>query len=194
MSSFARRRFLSMMAAPAVGAGTQPAGATSPNPSALLLPDDGTFPNSRFPALVYARVLGEQTRLADRFEELFAKHGWTGSWRNGLYQFHHYHSTAHEVLGVSSGSVRVRLGGRKGHLVTLNAGDVAIVPAGVAHKNEGQSSDFRVVGAYPRGTSPDMQYGKDGERPRTDGNIASVPMPMADPVSGREGALRRLWR
>lgn len=193
MSPFARRRFLSMMAVPAVGSTAQQALGASPNPSALLLRDDGTFPNSRFPALVYARVFSEQAALADRFEALFEKHGWTGSWRNGLFQFHHYHSTAHEVLGVYSGHVRVRLGGAKGQLVTLKAGDVAIVPAGVAHKNEGQSADFRVVGAYPRGTSADMQYGKDGERPRTDENIASVPLPPADPVGGRQGALLRLW-
>jgi uncharacterized protein YjlB len=89
--------------------------------------------------------------------------------------------------------VRVRLGGKQGKLVELQAGDVAVLPAGVAHKNEGQSRDFRVVGAYPTGTSADMQYGKDGERPRTDKNIASVPLPKADPVAGPKGPLKRLW-
>jgi uncharacterized protein YjlB len=78
--------------------------------------------------------------------------------------------------------------------VRLTAGDVVVIPAGVAHKNDGASSDFRVVGAYPDGTGPDMQYGKPGERPGTDRNIAAVPSPAADPVHGSAGPLTRLWR
>jgi uncharacterized protein YjlB len=132
--------------------------------------------------------------LASRFEALFEQNGWTGSWRNGLYRTHHYHSTAHEVLGVYRGSVKVRLGGPEGPVVELRAGDVAVIPAGVAHKNEAQSDDFAVVGAYPTGTSPDMQYGKAGERPRTDRNIAAVALPESDPTTGKNGALTRLWR
>jgi uncharacterized protein YjlB len=107
---------------------------------------------------------------------------------------HHYHSTAHEVLGVYRGEVRVCLGGEDGTRVTLRAGDVAVLPAGVAHKNEQQSSDFAVVGAYPEGTSPDMNYGEDGERPRADKNIAALTLPPSDPVQGKDGALTRLWR
>ena len=39
-----------------------------------------------------------------------------------------------------------------------------------------------------------MQYGKPGERPGTDRNIAGVPAPAADPVHGDAGPLTRLWR
>lgn len=163
-------------------------------PRTQLLKDTGQFPNSRLPALIYEAALAPGADLADRFEALFEKHGWTGSWRNGLYRTHHYHSTAHEVLGVYRGSVKVRLGGPDGPLIELRAGDVAVIPAGVAHKNEGQSDDFAVVGAYPAGTGPDMQYGKDGERPRTDRNIAAVALPPRDPVAGAQGPLLRLWR
>jgi uncharacterized protein YjlB len=163
-------------------------------PLTLLLRDDGKFPNSRFPALVYKGVVALPPRdPASAFEQLFARNGWTGSWRNGLYTFQHYHSTAHEVLGVFSGSVRVQLGGDRGEVVTLAAGDVAVVPAGVCHMNVGSSGDFRVVGAYPTGTSPDMQYGKPRERPGADQTIARVPFPGADPVEGRRGALVTLW-
>lgn len=161
-------------------------------PRAELLRDTGEFPNSRLPVLVYASVLSDGD-LASGFEELFERHGWMGSWRNGLYRQHHFHSTAHEVLGVYRGSVDVRLGGPDGVLVTLRAGDVAVIPAGVAHKNERQSSDFAVVGAYPAGTGPDMQYGKPGERPRVDRNIAAVARPELDPVQGAGGALTQLW-
>jgi len=162
-------------------------------PRAELLEDTGAFPNSRLPALVYQGVLSGGD-LAARFEALFGGNGWPGAWRNGLYSAHHYHSTAHEALGVYRGSVQVRLGGPAGKLVTLAAGDVAILPAGLAHKNEGQTGDFAVVGAYPVGTAPDMNYGKSGERPASDQNIARVPLPSHDPVTGVAGALIRLWR
>lgn len=160
-------------------------------PRTQLLKDTGQFPNSRLPAVVYEGALAPGPDLADRFETLFEEHGWSGSWRNGLYRVHHYHSTAHEVLGVYRGSVKVRLGGPDGPLVELRAGDVAIIPAGVAHKNESQSDDFAVVGAYPAGTGPDMKYGKDGERPRADRNIAAVALPSFDPIGG---SLLKLWR
>lgn len=188
-----RRDFVSL-SVPATLSAAAPAQAAQPEPETLLLPDAGAFPNSRFPALVYRAALPQGGDLASSFEQLFERNGWTGSWRNGLYRTHHYHSTAHEVLGVYRGQVSVRLGGQQGPIVELRAGDVAVLPAGVAHKNEAQSDDFAVVGAYPRGTSPDLQYGKPGERPSTDENLAKVPRPKQDPVTGVTGALLRLWR
>jgi uncharacterized protein YjlB len=156
--------------------------------------EDGAFPNSRLPALVYKAALPLPSRdPAAAFEALFLQNAWGGSWRNGLFSVHHYHSTAHEVLGVYAGSVRVQLGGERGAIVTLATGDVAVIPAGLAHKNVGASGDFKVVGAYPLGTSPDMQYGKPGERPASDRNIARVPLPSADPVDGRGGSLVAVW-
>jgi uncharacterized protein YjlB len=162
-------------------------------PELHVFADTGAFPNSRLPVLVCRGVLDGTVDFAASFEALFEKNGWTGSWRNGLYRSHHYHSTAHEVLGVYRGSVKVRVGGPQGRLLELRAGDVAIIPAGVAHKNEEQSNDFAVVGAYPSGTGPDMQYGKPGERPQTDRNIARVGLPTNDPLTGRAGGLPRLW-
>ena len=70
---------------------------------------------------------------------------------------------------------------------------MSVIPAGVAHKNEGASADFHVVGAQADGTGPDMQYGKAAERPGTDHNIARVPRPLADPVTGPKGPLTLLW-
>jgi len=161
-----------------------------PDPETHLFADDGVFPNSRLPVLIYRGVLA--TPEASAFERMFEANGWSSSWRNGLFSVHHYHSTAHEVLGIYSGQVTARLGGERGRSVTLAAGDVAVIPAGVAHKNDGASADFRVVGAYPLGTSPDMRYGKPGERPGSDRNIARVGVPGADPVRG--GALALLWK
>jgi uncharacterized protein YjlB len=163
---------------------------------AHLIRDNGTFPNSdRLPLLVYKKAFlfngkGDPAVV----EKTFATNGWTGSWRNGLYPYHHYHSTAHEVLGIYGGSVRVQFGGDDGITVVAEAGDVLVLPAGLAHKNLWSSHDFRVVGAYPKGTSRDMNYGKEGERPGTDANIARVPLPGSDPVQGRSGALPEHWK
>lgn len=156
-----------------------------------LFADDGLFPNSRLPVIIYRGAMARPS--APAFEELFESHGWSSSWRNGLFSVHHYHSTAHEVLGIYSGKVSARLGGDRGATFNLQAGDVLVIPAGVAHKNDGASPDFRVVGAYPLGTGPDMNYGKRGERPATDVNIARLSLPPADPVQGGQGALLQFW-
>jgi len=158
--------------------------------------DDGTFPNSRFPVLVYRAVAPVESGAAapEAFEALFRGNGWgSASWRNGLFEIHHYHSTAHEVLGIYGGSVRIQLGGPQGTPVDVGAGDVVVIPAGVAHKNLGASRDFHVVGAYPAGTSPDMNYGQRGERPGADRNIARIAFPGADPVGGKRGELVAAW-
>jgi uncharacterized protein YjlB len=151
----------------------------------LELPDDGRFFNSPYPALVYRGVLsGAQADLATAFEALFDAHGWPPAWRAGLYTLHHYHASAHEVLGIFRGWVNARLGGEQGPLVTLRAGDAVLIPAGVAHKNEGQSPDFSAVGAYPSGMRVDMRYGREGERKVDGKRLAALPPPSPDPVFG----------
>lgn len=165
----------------------------SPQPHHLT--DNGTYPNNQhLPLLFYKNAipLPEQDP-ASAFEQRFAENGWNGSWRNGIFSCHHYHSTAHEVLGIYSGTARVRLGGDDGIEQTLHPGDVVVIPAGVAHKNLESSSDFGVVGAYPGGQRPDMNYGKPGERPEADQNIKTVPLPEKDPVSGENGPLIEHW-
>ena len=155
--------------------------------------DDGIIPNSPLPLLVYRGAIDAERDPAARFEALFGANGWSGSWRNGIYDYHHYHSTAHEVLGIARGSARVRFGGEKGSVLEVQAGDVVVIPAGVAHKNEGASRDLLVVGAYPGGIGPDICTGKPDERPAVLDNIRAVPLPAGDPVHGREGPLRTLW-
>jgi uncharacterized protein YjlB len=167
----------------------------TPDVLAHSLKDDGTYPNNeRLPLLAYQGAL----RLPERnpagvFEALFGTNRWGRSWRNGVYGVHHYHSTAHEVLGVYSGTAQVQFGGEGGVVLSVSAGDVVVIPAGVAHKNLGASGDFRVVGAYPRGQRWDLCYGEPGERPGADRNIARVPLPEADPIYGPEGPLVEYW-
>jgi uncharacterized protein YjlB len=160
------------------------------------LTDDGIFPNNAaLPLLVYCDAVALPRRdPAALFETMFATHHWGSSWRNGIYGFHHYHSTAHEVLGVFRGHATVQFGGEQGLVWSVCSGDVVIIPAGVAHRNLGASRDFGVVGAYPSGQRWDVCYGKPGERPRADQNIARVPIPLADPIYGPQGPLVASWR
>jgi uncharacterized protein YjlB len=160
-----------------------------------LVKDNGIFPsNGRLPVLAYHEVLKLPAGDAARgVEKLFDSHSWRGSWRNGIFSYHHYHSTAHEALGVYRGSARVQLGGPTGPEFEVQREDVIAIPAVVAHKNLGSSLDFRVVGAYPAGQRYDMNYGKANERPRADRNIANVTLPELDPVFGDTGPLFWLW-
>ncbi|HMN85705.1 MAG TPA: hypothetical protein PKA74_06930, partial [Bauldia sp.] len=78
----------------------------------FVFADDGDIPNSRLPLILYARAIDPAAGdPAEAFEALFAANGWPPAWRNGIYGFHHYHSTAHEVLGIARGSAEVRFGG-----------------------------------------------------------------------------------
>jgi uncharacterized protein YjlB len=47
---------------------------------------------------------------------------------------------------------------------------------------------------YPRGQTPDMCYGRPGERPAADGNVAATALPAADPVRGLDGGLLECWQ
>ncbi|HJU15962.1 MAG TPA: cupin domain-containing protein [Stellaceae bacterium] len=157
--------------------------------------DDGHVPNNpHLPLVVYRGALDTGADAARSCTALFAHHGWTGAWRNGIYAHHHYHSTAHEVLGIVAGSARVRLGGESGRTVEVGAGDVVVIPAGVAHKCEAASPDLLVVGAYPQGQTPDMRRAGAQERERAVPQIALVPLPQADPVHGGKEPLIERWR
>lgn len=163
---------------------------------ALHFADDGAIPNHpELPLLVYGGVL----RLAGRdaaaaCESVFAQSGWGNSWRNGIFSYHHYHSTAHEVLAIARGQARVHFGGEQGEILNVGAGDVVVIPAGVGHKNLGASGDLLVIGAYPPGQAVDLRRGDPGERPGVLENIRAVPLPTTDPVYGAPGPLLEQWQ
>ena len=165
----------------------------------FLFKDAGGIPNHpTLPVLVYKRAgpvaLNDPSALADWFEAEWPKHGWEAAWRWGGYDFPHYHSTAHEVLGVYRGHATIRLGAEAGVTVVAEAGDVLVLPAGTGHQNLGASGDFHVVGGYPKGQSADLLRGKKGERPAADQRIAQVALPTGDPLHGANGPLVKQWK
>lgn len=154
----------------------------------------GDVPNNpRCPLLIYRHVLAGAGDRASAFERLFGTHGWGNGWRDGIYDHHHFHTMAHEVLGIAAGTAAVRFGGELGVTVEVQAGDMVVIPAGVAHRNLGASDDFLVVGAYPVGTEPDMNRPGDGDLIAQQARIAAVPLPTTDPAYGRDGPLLRAW-
>lgn len=155
--------------------------------------DDGGIPNSPLPVLVYHDALGADA-VAAAYEDLFAGHGWLGAWRDGIFPFHHFHSTSHEVLGIAGGSANVMLGGPRGRTFELGPGDVVVLPAGTGHRNLDSSADLLVVGAYPNGMRWDLRRGDPAEHDEVLANIARVPLPDQDPVGEAGGALVELWR
>jgi uncharacterized protein YjlB len=161
---------------------------------AIRFEEDGAIPNNRLPLLVYRAAVAAGADPAAAFETGFGANDWRGAWRDGIYPFPHYHSTAHEVLGIARGEAKVRFGGARGRVLTVRTGDVVVIPAGVGHQNLGSSPDLLVVGAYPGGADWDLCYGKPEERPRVLENIARVLLPAADPVYGPDGPLLEHWR
>jgi uncharacterized protein YjlB len=151
-------------------------------------------PGAALPVAVYRAAFPVNGDAEETCERLFARHGWSGGWRNGIYGYHHFHAATHEVLGIARGHARVRFGSEDGPLVTVRAGDVVVIPAGVSHRNEGSSRDLRVVGAYPGGQEPDIQKGVPMLRSGLTGLLVKVPLPEEDPVSGGEGPLLQAWR
>ena len=164
-------------------------------PQQYFIKDDGIFPNSILPVLYYPDSLKLPPLFSSRHvKNIFEKTGWTNNWRSGIYTYHHYHSTTHEVMAIIRGKTTIQLGGDNGIKLTIKKGDVLVVPAGVAHKNLGNEKDAIAIGGYPGGRNHDMNYGNPEERPATDNKIKKLPVPSNDPLFGKSIGLSKIWR
>jgi uncharacterized protein YjlB len=162
----------------------------------FMFGDDGAIPNNPALPLVFYRRAVRLDRTGDPaavFEQLFESHGWGDAWRNGIYDYVHYHASIHEVLGIARGRARVQFGGPRGEEIDLAAGDVAILPAGTGHQCLMASADFLVVGAYPPAGEYDECRGSAEEREQALQTIPDTPLPEQDPVYGVNGPLMKLW-
>ncbi|MBA1273129.1 cupin domain-containing protein [Stutzerimonas azotifigens] len=163
-------------------------------PEQLQLHSDGRTPNSPHPVLIYRDLPLADGDYASAFEALFATHLWPAQWRADVYDYHHYHSTAHEVLGVASGNARLMLGGEQGQEVEVRRGDVLVLPAGTGHCQLSASEDFLVVGGYPVNQPYDVMRPDAATHDEAVARIARVDVPISDPVAGTQGALVSVWR
>jgi uncharacterized protein YjlB len=166
-------------------------------PRLFRFKDDGETPNNpKLPLIVYRTPVNLRGHLdpAAAFEELFAANGWKDSWRDGIYDFLHFHTRTHEVLGIARGTVRVAFGGTRGKVLELSAGDVAILPAGTGHKRLAASRDLLVVGAYPSSGRYDQPTPAEANHDKAITSIGKVRVPAKDPIYGKDGPLMRHWR
>ncbi|MFP4131315.1 MAG: cupin [Thiohalospira sp.] len=154
----------------------------------LTLLPEGPFPNNpHYPVVLHRQVFPEADPAA--IEATFAAHGWPPAWRWGVFDWHHFHAGAHEVLGCYRGSATLQLGGPDGPLVEVAAGDAVLLPAGTAHRSVAIRDGFTCVGAYPVGQEPDIQRGDPADREALEYRIHHVPFPAQDPVYGSPGSL-----
>ena len=167
----------------------------NPRPEVIrhILKDDGQFPNSSLFLLIYKEAIRLPSNDSSIIKKIFQNNNWKNSWLNGIYDYHHYHSVTHEVLGVYKGNASVQVGGPNGIAENVSKGDVIIIPAGVAHKCNSASNDFKCIGAYPDGMDYDIKKGEPSDRPKADENIDKVKLPDTDPVYGLDGPLILNW-
>lgn len=158
-----------------------------------LIEPQGTFPNNNsLPVLLYRQAL--TATAPEEIEQLLIRNSWHNPWRDSIYPYHHYHSNTHEVLAIYSGRCDVQLGGDTDHIITVEEGDVLIIPAGVSHKNIQATSDFKCIGAYPENIAYDMFYGDSNGLIVTEQKIKQTPLPLSDPLYGTDGVLFTYWK
>ena len=162
----------------------------------LSFVDDGDVPNhSRWPMIVYVQAIAPETLQKSEyaFDELFERNGWPVGFRNGIYPFTHYHSNAHEVLGIARGEATVQFGGKSGKILTARAGDALLLPADTGHKLISSGPDLLVIGAYPPGSNRDLMRSGEPDKAAIRARIAKVAKPDTDPVSGAAGVMLSPW-
>ena len=166
-------------------------------PEALMFADDGSVPNNpRLPFVIYRSAIDMSgtPNPEEVVEAVFRDNGWGEMWRNGIYEYTHYHSMIHEVMGIARGRAKVRFGGAQGREIDLTQGDVVVLPAGTGHQCLWASPDLVVIGAYPPVGRDDLCRGSKIDYIKARETIPRVPLPKTDPAYGESGPLLQLWR
>ena len=165
-------------------------------PLTFMFKDDGAVPNNpALPMLVYKNALRLGADPESTIETMFTANGWgRDMWRDGVFPYPHYHSMIHEALGIARGSARIRFGGAQGEELEVEAGDIAVLPAGTGHQRLSASGDFRVIGGYPPEGHYNLCRGAKSEHDKAVQTIPLVPVPDSDPVLGKNGPLTTIWK
>jgi uncharacterized protein YjlB len=160
----------------------------------LLAEHDWVPNNARLPVLLYRHAIeaADCEATARAFETRFEQYGWPPQWRDVIFKYHHYHSTAHEALGVAAGTATLLIGGPGGMELEVKVGDALVLPTGTGHRSLEASDDFLVVGAYPLGQ--DWDICKEAPSPSMRRRMGALPVPSADPLLGKDGPLVNHWR
>jgi uncharacterized protein YjlB len=112
--------------------------------------DDGIFPNNEsYPLILMKNAFSGRTEEEGR--HLITKSGeWTNPWTWGVFEYHHYHSKAWELLLCVQREANVQLGGVTGPTIQMKQGDLVYVPPGFAHKQASSSNGFTLLGSYAK--------------------------------------------
>ncbi|GEK91930.1 cupin domain-containing protein [Alkalibacterium kapii] len=163
---------------------------------AFRLEENPPYPNHPLPVLYYPDALNdilEKNDIAENVLGFFSDNGYSNGWVNGIYDYHHFHSNTHEVLGCIAGRSTVQLGGPGKEEYPFNKGDVILLPAGVAHKLTESTEDFKIVGAYPNGMEPDIQRGDAQDYDTVQKRSYDTLVPATDPVTKFKGPVQEYW-
>ena len=165
-----------------------------PEVESFNLKPDAEIPNSALPLLLYREALPPALQTPAGCQALFAGNDWGGNWVDGIFDYWHFHVTGHEVLGCVAGEAEVGFGGDRGVEVTVKAGDVVAIPAGVGHKRlSAKRGGFTIVGGYPPGQNGTITQPGDYPLAEAERLIAALALPKADPVLGYAGPLIAAW-
>ena len=157
----------------------------------LFFEESGSIPNNPdLPVLFYRGALVDNPA---KTENIFNSNNWKNSWEGGVFDYHHFHSNTHEVLGVVTGTATIIIGGESGKKIEVRPGDVLVLPAGTGHKRLNSSEDFKVAGAYPDGMDHNLKTDENNGRTQLLIEIKEVKIPSRDPVYGEDGPLLSLW-
>ncbi|RAL09116.1 cupin domain-containing protein [Aspergillus homomorphus CBS 101889] len=181
------------------------------------IPPTSHSPNSPFPVIVYRGALLDRTPTGAL--EAMETSEWPqgGHWKIGREKVAatpHYHATTHEAYTVLHGSGTYLLGqspldpetdeeGKPvGVKFTASAGDVFVFPAGVTHFVTDTNDDYEIIGFYSlnaqnsRENPYDMEFALDSveETELKRQKCRQVPVPVHDPIYGKDGPIPRIWR
>lgn len=163
----------------------------------FMIQENKPFPNSTLPVLYYPASIQNKLTEGNASQEVlsfFEQNGYTNGWVGSIYTYHHFHSNTHEVLACISGDAEVQLGGPDAEIYSFKAGDVLLLPAGVAHKLIKASEDFQIIGAYPDDKEPDMQKGDLKHYLEIKKRTRKVRVPEYDPVKSSQGGVIEHWK